>query len=123
MHVLRHQVVGDAAVDKEWRKLLELRPRLPGDLDIHLHEPEPLLAAYELGKHPRHSLGVVVSCDDSRAARHLLHHGAGIQGIGVVPQNALDKPRVLVLVGADARLARHVLAREYKTRAPNHRSL
>ena len=123
VHVLRHQVVGDAAVDEERRELLELGPRLPGDFDVHLREAEPLFAAYELGKHPRDCLGVVVSRHDSRAAGHLLHHGAGVQGIGVVPQNALDKPRVLVLVGADTGLTRHVLAREYKTRAPDHRGL
>ena len=123
VHVLRHQVVGDAAVDKERWKLLELGPRLPGDFDVHLCEPEPLLGVHKLGKHLRCRLRVVVSRDVSRAARHLLHHGAGVQGIGVVPQDAPDKPRVLVLVGADACLACHVLAREYKRRPSDHRGL
>ena len=85
MHVLRHRVVGDAAVDEEQRELLELGPQLLRDFDVHLSKPEPLLAAYELGKHPRCCLGVVVSRDESRAARHLLHHGAGVERIGVVP--------------------------------------
>ena len=123
VHVLRHRVVGDATVDEEWRELLELGPQLLRDFDVHFREPEPLLAAYELGKHPRCCLGVVVSRDKPRGARHLLHHGAGIERIGVVPQDALDKPGVLVLVGANAGLARHVLAREYKTRTPDHRRL
>ena len=123
VHVLRHQVVGDAAVDKERRELLELGPRLPGDFAVHLCEPEPLLGVEKLGKQPRECLGVIVSRDVPRAARHLLHHGAGVQEIGVVPQDAPDKPRVLVLVGADSGLARHVLAREYKRWAPDHRGL
>ena len=123
VHVLRHQVVRDATIDEERWKLLELRPQLPGDFDVHLHEPEPLLAVQSSRENQRRSLRVVVSCDDSRAAGHLLHHGAGVQGIGVVPQNAPGKPGVLVLVGADACLARHVLAREYKTWTPHHRGL
>ena len=123
VHVLRHQVVGNATVDKEWRELLELRPQLPGDFDVHLREPKPLLAVYELGKHPRRSLGVIVSRDESRATGHLLHHGAGVQGISVVPQDAPDHPGVLVLVGADADLVHHMLASEYKTRTTHHRSL
>ena len=123
MHVLRHQVVGDAAVDKERGKLLELGPRLPGDFDVHLCEPEPLLGVEKLGKQPRECLGVVVSRDKPRTARHLLHHGAGVQGISVVPQDAPDKPRVLVLVGANAGLTGHVLAREYKRHASDHRGL
>ena len=64
-----------------------------------------------------------MSRDDSRTARHLLHHGAGVQRIDVVPQDAPDFPRVLVLVGADAGLAHHVLAREYETWASDHRRL
>ena len=123
VHVLRHQVVGDAAVDKERGKLLELEPRLPGDFDVHFREPEPLLGVEKLGKQPRVCLGVVISRDVSRTARHLLHHGAGVQGIGIVPQDAPDKPRVLVLVGADAGLACHVPASEYKRRASDHRGL
>ena len=122
-HVLRHQVVGDAAVDEERWELLELGPQLPGNFDVHLCEPKPLLGVHKLGKHPRCCLGVIVSRDKPRTARHLLHHGAGVQGIGVVPQDAPDKPRVLILAGADAGLTRHVLAREYKTWASDHRSL
>ena len=123
VHVLRHQVVGDAAVDKKRWELLELGPQLPGDFDVYLCEAEPLLGVHKLWKHPRCRLRVVVSLDVARAARHLLHHGAGVQGIGVVPQDAPDKPRVLILVGADAGLARHVLAREYKRWTPDHRGL
>ena len=123
MHVLRHQVVGDAAVDKERWELLELGPQLPGDFDVHFREPKPLLGVHKLGKHPRCCLGVIVSRDVSRAARHLLHHGAGVQGIGVVPQDAPDKPCVLVLVASDSGLIRHVLAREYKRWTPDHRGL
>ena len=123
VHVLRHQVVGNATVNEERRELLELGPRLPGNFDVHLREVEPLPAQYELGKHPRCCLGVVVSRDDSRTAGHLLHHGAGVQRISVVPQDAPGNPRVLVLVGADAGLACHVLAREYKRRTTHHRGL
>ena len=123
MHVLRHQVVGNAAVDEERRELLELGPQLPGDFDVHLGEAEPLPAGYELGEYTRCRLGVVVSRDYSRTAGHLLHHGAGVQRIGVVPQDAPGNTRVLVLVGADACLTHHMLAREYKRRAPNHRGL
>ena len=61
--------------------------------------------------------------NDSRAARHLLHHGAGVERVGVVPQDAPDLPRVLVLVGADARLAHHVAAGEYEAWAADHRRL
>ena len=42
VHVLQHRAVGYAAVDEDRRKLLELRPQLPGDFDVHLCEPEPL---------------------------------------------------------------------------------
>ena len=123
MHVLRHRAVGNAAVDEDWRELLELGPQLPGDFDVHFREPEPLPGVYELGENQRRSLGVDVSRDDSRTARHLFHLGAGVQGIGVVPQDAPGKPRALpVLVGANVRLARHVLAREYKRRTTDHRS-
>ena len=121
--VLRHQVVGDAAVDKERGKLLELGPQLPGDFDVHFREPKPLLGLEELGENSGKGLGVIVSRDVPRTARHLLHHGAGVQRISVVPQDAPDKPRVLVLVGADAGLARHVLAREYKRWTLDHRGL
>ena len=43
VHVLRHRAVGDAAVDEDRRELLELGPQLPGDFDVNLGEPEPLL--------------------------------------------------------------------------------
>ena len=123
VHVLRHRAVGNASVDEERWELLELGPQLPGDFDVHFREAKPLLGVKELGQQPRESLGVLVSRDDSRAAGHLLHHGAGVQGVGVVPQDAPAKLRVLVLVGADSGLACHVLAREDKTRASDHRGL
>ena len=123
VHVLRHCAVGDATVDEERRELLELRPQFPGDFDVHLRETEPLPAPKKLGEHPGHTLGVGMSRDNPRAAGHLLYHGAGVRGIGVVPQDAPDHPRVLVLVGADSGLARHVLARQYETRTPDHRRL
>ena len=113
-HVLGHQVVWDAAVDEERGKLLELGPHLSWDFDVHFREPEPLLGYEELGKQPRECLGVVVRLDNPRAAGHLLHHGAGVERVGVVPQDAPAHPRVLVLVGADAGLTRHVLAGEYQ---------
>ena len=100
-HVLGHQVVGDAAVDEERGKLLELGPQLSRDFDVHFREPEPLLGSEELGEHQRCCLGVVVRLDKPGAAGHLLHHGAGIERVGVVPQDAPAHPRVLVLVGAD----------------------
>ena len=112
-HVLGHQVVGDSAVDEERGELLELGPQLSWDFDVHFREPEPLLGYEKLGKQPRECLGVVVSLDKPRTAGHLLHHGAGAQGIGVVPQDAPANPRVLILVGAHAGLTSHVLAREY----------
>ena len=111
-HVLGHQVVGDAAVDEERGKLLELGPQLSRDFDVHFREPEPLLGSEELGEHQRAGLGVVVRLDKPGAAGHLLHHGAGVERVGVVPQDAPAHPRVLVLVGADAGLTRHVLAGE-----------
>ena len=118
VHVLRHQVVGDAAVDKERWKLLELGPRLSGDFDVHFREPEPLLGVEKLGKQPRECLGVIVSRDKPRVTRHLPYHGAGVQRISIVPQDAPDKPSVLVLVGADSGLACHVPASEYKRWTP-----
>ena len=121
--MLGHQVVGDAAVDEERRELLELGPQLSWDFDVHFREPEPLLGYEELGKQPRECLGVVVRLDNPRAAGHLLHHGAGVERVGVVPQDAPAHPRVLVLVGADAGLTRHVLAGEYQRRPANHRGL
>ena len=67
---------------------------------------------------------MVVSRDDSRTARHLLHHGAGVQRVGVVTQDAPGKPSALpVLVGANLGLARHVLAREYERWPTDHRGL
>ena len=122
-HVLGHQVVGDTAVDEERRKLLEIEPQLSRDFDVHFREPKPLLGSNELGQHQRCGLGVVVRRDVTRTARHLLHHGAGIERVGVVPQDAPAKTRVLVLVGADASLTRHVLASEYQRRPADHRGL
>ena len=66
---------------------------------------------------------MVVSLDKPRTAGHLLHHGAGVERIGVVPQDASANPRILILVGADAGLTSHVLAREYKRRPSDHRGL
>ena len=123
MHVLRHCAVGNTAVDEERGKLLELGPQLSRDFDVHFREPEPLLGVKELGQHTRCGLGVVVRLDKPRTAGHLLHHGAGVKRVGVVPQDAPAHPRVLVLVGADASLTCHVLAGENKTRASDHRSL
>ena len=111
VHVLRDQVVGHAAVDEEWRKPLELGPQLLQDFDVHFREPEPTFP-HHVGKDPRCGLRVGVSRDDSLAAWHLLHHCAGVERIGVVPQDALGWLRIFVLVGADACLVRHVLACE-----------
>ena len=121
--MLRHQVVGDAAVYEKRGKLLELGPQLSWDFDVHFRKPEPLLGSDELEKHQRCGLGVTVRCDVSGAAGHLLHHCAGIERVGVVPQDAPAHPGVLILVGADAGLTRHVLAGEYKRRPTDHRSL
>ena len=77
-HVLGHQVVGDAAVDEEWRELLELGPQLSRDFNVHFRETELLLGSEELGEQPRECLGVVVRLDKPGAAGHLLHHGAGV---------------------------------------------
>ena len=77
-HVLGHQVVGDTTVDEERRKLLEIGPQLSRDFDVHFCEPKPLPTPKKLRKHLRASLGIVVRCDVTGAARHLLHHGAGV---------------------------------------------
>ena len=67
---------------------------------------------------------MVVCYDDSRAARHLLHHGAGVQRVGVVTQDSPGKPSALpVLVGANLGLARHMLSREYERWTTDHRDL
>ena len=123
VHVLGHQVVGDAAVDEKRGKLLKLGPQLSRDFDVHFREPEPLLGSEELGEHQRACLEVVVRLDKPGTAGHLLHHGAGIERVRVVPQDAPAHPRVLVLVGADAGLPRHVLAGEYQRRPADHRGL
>ena len=123
MHVLRDQGVRHAAVDEEWRKLLELGPQPLRDFDVHFREPEPL-ARTQLGREDsRCSLRVGVSRDNSLTARHLLHHCAVVERIGVVPQDALGKTRVFVVVGAAFGLARHVLAREHQGGAADDRCL
>ena len=67
---------------------------------------------------------MVVSRDNSRAARHLLHHGTGVQRVGVVTQDAPGKTNALpVLVGANLGLARHMLSREYERWPTDHRGL
>ena len=121
--MLGHQVVGDTTVDEERRKLLEIGPQLSRDFDVHFREPKPLLGSNELGQHQRCGLGVVVRRDVTRTAGHLLHHGAGVERVGVVPQDAPAKTHVLVLVEADAGLTRHVLASEYQRRPADHRGL
>ena len=123
VHVLRHCAVWNTAVDEERGELLELGPQLLGDFDVHFREPKPLLGVKELGQHQRCGLRVIASRDNPGAAGHLLHHGAGVERVGVVPQDAPAHPRVLVLVGADAGLPRHVLAGEDKTRPADHRGL
>ena len=122
VHVLRDQVVGHAAVDEEWRKLLELGPQLLRYFDVHFREPKPLTGTQLAREDPRCSLRVGVSRDDSLAAWHLLHHCAGVERIGVVPQDALGWLRVLV-VGANLGLASHVLAREYQGGAADYSRL
>ena len=123
MHVIGHCAVGNTAVDEERGKLLELRPQLLGDFDVHFRKPKPLLGVKELGKYQRCGFRVIAGRDNSGTAGHLLHHGAGVERVSVVPQDAPAQPRVLVLVGADARLTCHMLAREYETRPADHRRL
>ena len=123
VHVWWHRAVGVAAVDKERGKLLELGPQLLGDFDVHLCEAEPLPTPKELRKHLRACLGVVVRLDIPRAAGHLLHHCTRVERVSVIPQDAPAQPRVLVLVVADARLACHMLTREYEAWAADHRRL
>ena len=123
MHVLRDQVVGHAAVDEEGRKLLELGPQLLRDFDVHFREPKPLTGTQLAREDSRCSLRVGVSRDDSLAAWHLLHHCAGVERIGVVPQDALGWLRVVVLVGAEFGLARHMLAREHQGGAADYSRL
>ena len=123
VHVLGHCAVWNTAVDEERGKLLELGPQLLGDFDVHFRESEPLLGVQELGKHQCCGFRVIAGRDDTRAAGHLLHHGAGVERVGVVPQDSPAKPRVLVLVGANSGLPRHVLAGEDKTRPADHRGL
>ena len=76
-----------------------------------------------MGQHQRCGFRVIAGRDNPGAAGHLLHHGAGIERVGVVPQDASAHPRVLVLVGAYAGLPRHVLAGEYQRRPTDHRGL
>ena len=88
MHVIGHCAVGNTAVDEERGKLLELRPQLLGDFDVHFGKPEPLLGVKELGKYQRCGFRVIAGRDNSGTAGHLLHHGAGVERVGVVPQDA-----------------------------------
>ena len=113
----------NSAVDEKWRKLLELEPQLLWDFDVHLREAEPLLHPKELREHPCISLGVVVRFHIPRTAGHLLHHGAGVERVGIIPQDAPAHPSILVLVRADSRLARHMLAGKYEAWATDYRSL
>ena len=121
--MLRDQVVGHAAIDEEGRKPLKLGSQLLRDFDVHFREPEPLTGTHRGREDPRCSLRVGVSRYDSLTARHLLHHGAGVERIGVVPQDALGWLRVVVLVGEDFGLARHVLAREHQGGAADYSRL
>ena len=123
VHVIGHCAVWNTAVDEERGKLPELRPQLLGDFDVHFRKPEPLLGVKELGKYQRCGFRVIAGRDNSGAAGHLLHYGAGVERVSVVPQDAPAHPRVLVLVGANVGLSRHVLAGEDKTRPADHRSL
>ena len=123
MHVIGHCAVGNTAVDEERGKLLELRPQLLGDFDVHFRKSEPLLGVKELGKYQRCGFRVIAGRDNSGTAGHLLHHGAGVERVGVVPQDAPAHLCILVLVGADVGLPCHVLAGENKTRPANHRGL
>ena len=121
MHVLGHCAVWNTAIDEERGKLLELGPQLLGDVDVHFHEPEPLLGVKELGKHQCCGFRVIAGRDNPGAAGHLLHHGAGVERVGVVPQDSPANPRGLVLVGANSGLSRHALAGEDKTRPADNR--
>ena len=123
MHVLRYRTVGNSAVDEKWRKLLELGPQLLWDFDVHLREAEPLFRPKELGEHPCISLGVVVRFHITRTAGHLLHHGAGVKRVGIIPQDAPAQPSILVLVRADSRLTCNMLAGKYEAWATDHRRL
>ena len=98
MHVIGHCAVGNTAIDEERGKLLELRPQLLGDFDVHFRKPEPLLGVKELGKYQRCGLRVIAGRDNSGTAGHLLHHGAGVESVGVVPQDAPAHLCILVLV-------------------------
>ena len=121
--MLRYRTVGNSAVDEKWRKLLELGPQLLWDFDVHLREAEPLFHPKELGEHSCISLGVVVRFHIPRTAGHLLHHGAGVKRVSVIPQDTPAQPSILVLVRANSRLARHMTAGEYEAWATDHRSL
>ena len=98
MHVIGHCAVGNTAVDEERGKLRELRPQLLGDFDVHFCKSEPLLGVKEQGKYQRCGLRVIAGRDNSGTAGHLLHHGAGVERVGVVPQDAPAHLCILVLV-------------------------
>ena len=98
MHVIGHCAVGNTAVDEELGKLRELRPQLLGDFDVHFCKSEPLLGVKELGKYQRCGLRVIAGRDNSGTAGHLLHHGAGVERVGIVPQDAPAHLCILVLV-------------------------
>ena len=121
--MLRYRTVGNSAVDEKWRKLLELGPQLLWDFDVHLREAEPLFHPKKLGEHPCISLGVVVRFHITRTAGHLLHHGAGVKRVSVIPQNTPAHPSILVLVRANSRLTCHMLAGKYEAWATDYRSL
>ena len=97
MHVIGHCAVGNTAVDKERGNSSNSGHNSSGDFDVHFRKSKPLLGVKKLGKYQRCGLRVISSRDNSGTARHLLHHGAGVKRVGVVPQDAPAHLCILVL--------------------------
>ena len=114
VHVLRNARVGHAAVDEKWGKLFKLLPQLPRNFDVNLRKPEPSASIQLVVQNPCGCFRVFVVADYFFATRHLLQHCAWVQGIGVVPQDALRNSSQAEFVRPDAGLTGHVLAGEHQ---------
>ena len=121
--MLRYRTVGNSAVDEKWRKTPRTRATAPLGLRCPPPRSRTTPPSKGIGEHPCISLGVVIRFHIPRTAGHLLHHGAGVERVGIIPQDAPAQPSILVLVRADSRLTCHMLAGKYEAWATDHRSL
>ena len=114
VHVWRNARVGHTAVDEKWGKLFELLPQLPRDFDVNLRKPELSARIQLVLQNPCGCFGVFVMADCFFTTRHILQHCAGIEGVGVVPQDALRNSSQVEFVRPDTGLTGHVLAGEHQ---------